>query len=160
LDYKALKIPSSVHEFPYSPSGSETDKRPEVVVTLRGISPVIHFSAKDVRYCEKESVFEVRPPPGKKARLRIALNSPFKFSDLNWYGEYAQQVQIRFNADPMISRELKDGINIIELDMKDAKSDSGIILVTMSFRYHSFFDPISLRTFSATLEGLDIIDQP
>ena len=160
LDYKALKIPSSVHEFPYSPSGSETDKRPEAVVTLRGISPVIHFSAKDIRYCEKESVFEVSPPAGKKAKLRIALNSPFRFSDLNWHGEYAQQVQIRFNADPIISRELKDGLNIIELDMKDAKSDSGIILVTMSFRYHSFFDPISLRTFSATLEGLDIIDQP
>jgi len=157
LDYKALMIPSSVREFPYSFSGREPDKSPEAVVYLRGISPVIHFSGKDLRYCEKESVFEVSPPPGKKAKIRIALNSPFKFLDPNWHGEFAQQLRISFNDQLVADKKLQDGINMIELDLA-ADDEQRPILVTMSFRYHSFFDPISLRTFSATLEGLDIIE--
>jgi len=157
LDYKALMIPSSVREFPYSFLGREPDKSPEAVVYLRGISPVIHFSGKDLRYCEKESVFEVSPPPGKKAKIRIALNSPFKFSDPNWHGEFAQQLRISFNDQLVADKKLQDGINMIELDLAAAGKQRPV-LVTLSFRYHSFFDPISLRTFSATLEGLDIIE--
>ncbi len=157
LDYKALKIPSSVREFPYSFSGREPDRSPEAFVYLRGISPLIHFSGKDLRYCEKESVLEVSPPPGKKAKLRIALNSPFNFSDPNWHGEFAQQLRISFNDQLVADKKLQDGINMIELDLA-AAGEQRPILVTMSFRYHSFFDPISLRTFSATLEGLDIIE--
>jgi hypothetical protein len=158
LDYKALKIPSSVREFPYSFSGREPDKSPEAVVYLRGISPVIHFSGKDLRYCEKESVFEVSPPPGKKAKIRIALNSPFQFSDPNWHGEYAQQLRISFNDELVADTKLQGGINVIELDLAAAAARQRSVLVTMRFRYHSFFDPISLRTFSASLEGLDIIE--
>jgi hypothetical protein len=157
LDYKALKIPSSVREFPYSFGGHEPDKSPEVFVYVRGISPLIHFSGKDSRYCEKESVFEVSPPPGKKAKLRIALNSPFKFSDPNWHGEYAQQLKISLNDELVTDKKLQDGINLIELDLPSA-GERRPVLITMRFLYHSFFDPISLRTFSATLEGLDIID--
>jgi hypothetical protein len=159
LDYKALKIPSSVREFPYSFSGREPDRSPEAFVYLRGISPLIHFPGKDLRYCEKECVLEVSPPPGKKTGLRIALNSPFKFSDPNWHGEYAQQLRISFNDKTVADKKLQDGMNMIELDLA-AAGQQRPVLVTMRFRYHSFFDPISLRTFSATLEGLDIIESP
>ena len=155
LDYKALKIPSSVREFPYSFSGREPDGSPEALVYLRGISPLIHFSGKDLSYCEKESVLEVNPSPGKKTKLRIALNSPFKFSDPNWHGEYAQQLRISFNNVTVADKKLQDGINMIELDLAAGLRP---VLVTFRFRYHSFFEPISLRTFSATLEGLDIIE--
>ena len=158
LDYKALRIPSTVREFPYSSQGREPDRSPEAFVYLRGISPVIHFSDKDLRYCEKESVLEVSPPPGKKARLRIILNSPFNFSDPNWHGNYNQQLRISLNGEQVSDMKLQDGINKIDLNLAAASGKQRPVLVTMSFRYHSFFDPISLRTFSATLEGLEMIE--
>ncbi len=158
LDYKSLKIPSSVHEFPCSLPEQEPGPRAEAIVYLRGISPLIHFSGKDVRYCERESVLEVNPSPGKKAKLRIVLNSPFHFSDPTWYGLYTQQVQIRLNDALAMTKDLQDGTNMIEVDLKAVEQTP--VLVTMRFRYQSFFDLISLRTFSARLEGLEIIELP
>jgi hypothetical protein len=158
LDYQSLKIPSSVREFPYSFSGRGPEESPETFVYLRGISPVVHFSGKDLRYCEREGVFEVNAPPAKKARLRIILNSPFIFSDPSWHGAYTQDLKIRFDDELVADKKLQGGINVIELDL--AASRQRPVRVSLSFRYQSFFEPISLRTFSATLEGLDIIEEP
>jgi hypothetical protein len=158
LDYKSLEIASSVHVLPYFPSGGEPQPRKEIVVFLRGISPVIHFAGKDVRYCDQEAAFEVNAPPGKKAKLRVVLNSPFQFSGLNWYGNYVQQVRIRFPAGPVIERDLHDGPNTIELEISGAEAQPGPRLVTMKFRYRCSFDFADLRILSAVLKNVEIIE--
>jgi hypothetical protein len=125
---------------------------------LRGISPVIHFAGKDVRYCDQEAVFEVNAPPGKKAKLRLVLNSLFLFSGLNWYGNYIQQVQIRFPGGAVIERDLHDGPNTIELEISGAEAQPGPRRVTMRFRYRFWFDFADLRTLSAVLENVELIE--
>lgn len=158
LDYKSLEIASSVHVLPYFPSGGEPQPRKEIVVFLRGISPVIHFTGKDVRYCDQEAALEVNAPRGKKAKLRLVLNSPFQFSGLNWYGNYVQQVQIRLSTGAVIERDLRDGPNTIELEIRGGEAQPGPRLVTMRFRYRCRFDFANLRTLSAVLKNVEIIE--
>lgn len=158
LDYKSLKIASSAHLLPHVPSAREAQPRKETIVFLRGISPVIHFAGKDVRYCDQEAAFEVNAPPGKKAKLRLVLNSLFLFSGLNWYGTYVQQVQIRFPGGAVIERDLHDGSNTIELEISGAEAQPGSRLITMRFRYRFWFDFADLRTLSAVLENVELIE--
>lgn len=156
LDYKSLKIASSARVLPYVPSGGEPRPRKEVVVFLRGISPVIHSAGKDVRYCDQEVVFEVNAPPRKKAKLRLVLNSPFQFSGLTWYGSYVQHVQISFPGGAVIERDLQDGPNTIDLEISGAETRPK--LVTMRFRHRCVFDFADLRTLSAVLENVELIE--
>jgi hypothetical protein len=158
LDYKSLKIASSARVLPYGPSGGEPPLRTETVVFLRGISPVIHSAGKDVRYFDQEAVFEVNVPSGKKAKLRLVLNSPFQFSGLTWYGNYVQHVQIRPPAGAVIERDLHDGSNTIELEISGAGAQSRPKLVTLRFRYRCVFDFADLRTLSAVMENVELIE--
>jgi hypothetical protein len=158
LDYKSLKIASSARVLPYVPSGGELPPRTEAVVFWRGISPVIHSAGKDVRYCDQEAVFEVNAPPGKTAKLSLVLNSPFQFSGLTWYGNYVQHVQILLPAGAVVERDLHDGPNTIELEIRGAEVPPGPRLITMRFRYRCVFDFADLRTLSAVLENVEVIE--
>ena len=156
LEYKALKVPSSIREFSYSPPHDGQQKRADQIVFLRGIGPRVSRSNRDVHYCKKEAAFEIAPPQGPTARLRLVINSPFYFSDLKWYGDYAQEVSIRLNGGPAVDRQLRDGTNVLDVDLSGVRRDQRPILVTINFRYHFLFDFANLQKIAAFLESVEI----
>jgi len=158
LDYKSLKIPSSVRSLSFTPSGGGFQQRKEPLVFLRGVSPIIHLAGKDVRYCDKEAVLEVNAPAGKKMRLRLILNSPFQFSDVSWYGNYIQGVQIHLSSGRVFDRDLEEGSNALDFEIENAAVASRPIVVTLKFRYQCLFDFAALRKMSAILESAQLIE--
>lgn len=156
LDYQALRIPSSVREIQYSPSAGSYEGRSEPVVFLQGVSPKVRLSGREVRLCEKEVRLEVHSPPGKKATVRLDLYSPFDFSNLYWYGDYAQQVRIIFSPGRVIDRTLHDGLNVLTFEIEGPVEPGIASTVEIEFRYHLLFDFANLRKTAALLEAATI----
>lgn len=156
LDYQALRIPSTVHEIPYAPSGKGGGKRAEPIVYLQGIGPKVRLFGRDARFCDKEASFEVLPPPGKKATVKLRLFSPFDFANAYWYGNYAQQVRILLENGRIIEQPLRDGTNIVAFDLDRPAGRQGPFKVRIEFRYHLLFDFANLRKTAALLEDAGI----
>jgi len=158
LDHKTLIIPSSVRELSFEPQAGDSFRRTETIVHLRGISPPVHRLGREVRYLEKETVTEVNLPEGGARRLRLVLNSPFRFSDAFWYGEYRQHVRIRLETNPPLERDLHDGPNTIDVDLAALGPGRRTIQVAMGFRYHSLFEFANLRRIAAILDTCELVE--
>jgi hypothetical protein len=156
LDYQALRIPSTVREIPYAPTGKGGDKREESFIYLQGVGPKVRLFGRDVRFCDKEASFEVLPPPGKKAIVKLRLFSPFDFANAYWYGNYAQQVRILLENGRIIEQPLGDGANAVAFDLDRPAGRQGPFKVWIEFRYHLLFDFANLRKTAALLEGAGI----
>jgi hypothetical protein len=158
LDYKSLNIPSSVRELPFEPQAADSFRRTEAIVPLRGISSPVQRLGREARFCEKEAVIEVNLPEEGARRLRLGLNSPFAFSDPFWYGEYRQHVRIRFESNPPLEWDLRDGPNTIDVDLATLGPGRRTIQVTLDFRYHSLFEFANLRRIAAILETYELVE--
>jgi len=156
LDYKGMKIPSSFQEFPYSPSKEESRKRAEKIVYLSEASPKVISPTKKIWLCEKEVRFEINRTKGEKARVRLILNSPFRFFEFSWYGNYSQKVKISVNGQEVMERILKDGRNIIAFEIDNAGQKDPVHVVTMRFQYHLVLGQVPLKKIAAILENLEV----
>jgi hypothetical protein len=156
LDYQALRIPSTVHEIPMAPPAKGGGEREEPFVYLQGVGPKIRLFGRDVRFCDKEAGFEVLPPPGKKATVKLRLFSPFDFANAYWYGNYAQLVRILLENGRIIEQPLRDGTNIVAFDLDRPAGRRGPFKVRIEFRYHLLFDFANLRKTAALLEDAGI----
>lgn len=156
IECAGIKVPSSEREVTYSlPDGAQLE-RSDPVVYLRGIRPDVSRRKATRMICEKESWLELnRMSPGA-SRLRLILNSPFMFRSWQWYGKYAQLVEIAVNGTSLGKRALNDGRNV--LDVKVAKDilKPGGNLISLKFQYHSWFPTRSSWPFSAYLERIKL----
>jgi len=156
IRYKELIIPSSKLKLDFPRESVPSGPRKEDIVFLSGISEPVRFQDRRARFCERESRFEVRAPEGKTTRVRLVLHSPFEFSNPNWYGEYAQDVQVFRNGRLILEQELKDGGNVIEFKLGDPAPGGEADVIELKFRYHSVFDFAYNRKLAAFLESVTL----
>ena len=156
LDYQALRIPSTVREISYAPTGKGGGRREEPFVYLQGIGPRVRLFNRDMRLCDKEASFEILPPAGKKATIKLRLFSPFDFANAYWYGDYTQQIRILLENGRVIEQTLGDGNNIVTFDLDQPAGRQGPIKVRIEFRYHLLFDFANLRKTAALWEDAAI----
>lgn len=156
LDYQALRIPSSAREIQYGSAEEVKEESGEPIVFLEGAGPKIRLSGREVRLCEKDVRLKVRTPKEKKATVRLDLYSPFDFSNLYWYGDYAQQVRIILGPGRVIERTLHDGSNVVTFEIEGPNEQKPWSIVELRFRYHLLFDFANLRKTAALLEDARI----
>lgn len=158
LDFRGVRIPSTRREIIYRREGEGRSLRTEPVVFLQGVSLPVTRSDQLVRDCRKEVVFEVRPPGAGKPRLRLTIVNPFDFRDMKWYGRYEQRVSLTVGDAAPCEMPLREGKNVLEVDINASASNPEPVLVTMRFRYHFVFDFAPTQLIAARLEKAEIID--
>jgi len=157
-DFGGLQIDSTMREIVLSPPAHPDPLAGGTVFFLRGFSPEVESGDRRIRYCGPDAVFRVAPPPhGGETRLRLHLESPFKFSRGPWHGEYHQTVVFQSNGKRLLRRDLQDGMNIIDLVLPaSAHADPAEIVMTSSWQAWFSFAPY--RRLSAVLEKVEFIE--
>jgi hypothetical protein len=156
IDYIGVRIPASERKVHGSLPPDAVLVRSDPVVLLRGIQPEVPLRKAGRMICEKESWLELnRMSPGA-SRLRLILNSPFKFRSWLWYGKYVQQVDIAVNGTSLGKRTLDDGRNVLDVQVAKDILKPGPNLVCLRFRYHGWFPTRSPWPFSAFLERVKL----
>lgn len=151
LDYRGLVIPHSRQEIEYAVSPAERAQKRNRILFLSGIGPKIDRAGKQMRICEKNVSLELNLPPGKNRRIILHLYSPFEFYDLNWYGDYRQEVSIYLETGLLIKNELKDGFNVMAMDLEKP----GKNILTLKFKYAIPFRSIPYWKTAALLEKIE-----
>ena len=140
LDYLGMRIPTTLDDILYSPSSDEFGISNKKMIYLSGIGPFVNIEGKRMRVCTKEVRLKINKDSRKKSRVVFYFHSPFQFSHPYWYGNYSQQVQVNVNKRPLNFYTLKDGENIIEIDMNHSYFNDGTNFVTIISKYHLPFD--------------------
>jgi hypothetical protein len=156
IDYIGIRIPASERKAHSSLPPDAVLVRSDPVVYLRGIRPEVPPRKAGRMICEKESWLEINQTSPGASRLRLILNSPFKFGSWLWYGKYIQQVDIAVNGTSLGKRALDDGRNVLDIQVAKDILKPGANLVCLKFRYHSWFPTRSLWPFSAFLERVKL----
>lgn len=156
LDYCGLNIPSTEKEVVYYPSDQDLSVLRKRILLLSGIGPWKRVHGKQMRICDKEAHFEINQSLGRKSKIRLYLYSPFNFSNPFWYGDYSQSVIIEVNGDYLTKKQLKDGENIIELDLNEIKIKENRNTIDLRFKYHMPFKFCSMWKAAALLEKIEI----
>jgi hypothetical protein len=154
-DYRGLPIRSATKEFLCRAPGPSLRK--DVFVPLLGVSALMPIEKRMARLCGKKAAFEVRTVGGEK-NIRIVLNSPFQFSDVNWHAPFRQSVKIRVGDQLPVERVLEDGLNIVDVTLGAPPSGPRTIHIEMDFRYQFYFGPSIPRKVSALLEKTPELD--
>ncbi len=157
LDYMGLNIPSTEKEMIYCPSDKDLKAKRKSIMFLSGIGPWMEENGKRWRICEKEVNFEINKLLDRNLRVRLYLNSPFDFSHPHWYGDYSQEVRIEINGNYLTEKRLKEGNNIIEFNLRDAKLQKSHNFLKLKFKYHLSFEFKPLWKISALLEKIEIL---
>jgi hypothetical protein len=156
LDYCGLNIPSSEKELAYYPSDQDIHVNRTGTLFLSGVGPWRRVDGKHRRICDKEVHLEINDSLSNNSKINLYLYSPFSFSDPFWYGDYSQSVRIEMNGDYLIERQLKDGENIIEIDLNEAKIQESRNAIKLKFKYHMSFKFNPLWKTAALLEKIEI----
>ena len=159
IDYAGFKISASAKQVTYTPPQG-VFKRKESVTYLLGFGPETQFFGKRMKPCEKEAKLEIQNLPKEKLLLTFSLYSPFKFSQIYWYGQYTQEVQISISGGPSTAKVLKYGNNVVVLPVDGKSLKSKNELITLCFKYHFPFTFDADRKTSALLDNLKIEKVP
>lgn len=156
LDYCGLIIPSSEKETVYCPSDQDLGAARKRILLLSGIGPWKRMHGKERRTSDKEVTFEINKSLRRNSKICLYLYSPFFFSNPFWYDGYSQSVRIEMNGNYLTERQLKDGENIVEVDLSKAEVKEDRNFVKLMFKYHMSFKSISMRKTAAMLEKIEI----
>ena len=156
LEYLGLPIPSSEGEYVWQPAGPR-GTRTEGCVFLSGFSEPMWIGERDVRVCAKAAGLEVTLGEGKTGKLRLVLDSPLQFADLNWHRRYEQSVRIRVDGRPPVERPLADGLNTVDIELGEASPQRRSVRVDLEFRYQYRYDPITYYLTAAFLEKAELL---
>ena len=156
IECAGVKVPSSEREVDYFlPDGAERE-RSEPVVYLRGIRPRAQARKGGRMICEKEAWFEVNRIPPTASRLRLYLDSNFLFRSWQWYGKYAQEVDIAVNNIPVGGRVLEEGRNVVDIPVAKEILRPGANLVKLKFRYDLWISSQLYGRTAALLEKVEV----
>ncbi|MFC2170044.1 hypothetical protein ACFLRM_05735 [Acidobacteriota bacterium] len=139
LDFRGLKIPSTIQTIPVSLPSKELEQRKPNVVFLSGLGPEIEVKNEKLKVCEKEARLEINSKLEGKSKIRLHVFSPMEFSHPYWYGDYFQEVEISINDRLHSNWRLQYEKNVIDLEIEsfDLKERSNIL--ALKFKYHLFF---------------------
>jgi len=156
LDYQGIKIPSTIDETTFTLPAGTAPPKSEDVVLLGGFGPVVKVEETMMRICQKEVKFRWISRPGGRNRLRLNLYSPFGFSQIYWYGDYAQEVEILGERRLLKTVPLQDGKNAVELDLDGLAPPGHEVVVALKFKYHLPFDFAPLWRTAALLQKIEV----
>lgn len=157
-DFGGLQIDSTLREIDLSPPVYPDPQAGGTIFFLRGFSPEIESGDRRIRYCGPDAVFRIAPPPhGGETRLRLHLESPFQFFRGPWHGEYHQTVVFQSNGKRLLRRDLRDGMNIIDLVLP-ASAQAGPTEIVMTSSWQAWFAFAPFRRLSAVLEKIEFIE--
>lgn len=157
LDYWGTKIPETYGEVDFTLSGAEAKASPRpLLVYLYGLGAQVNYENKNLLVCEKEVRFELNEKPMPENTISIVLYSPFKFSQLYWYGYYFQEVDVLLNGEPLFRRRLNEGKNVLALTYKDGLWNERNNIITLRFKYHFRFGFTPRWNTAALLEKIEI----
>jgi hypothetical protein len=156
-EFGGLPIESTLREMILSASERPGPRAPGTIYFLRGISPEYESGDRRIRYCGPRAVFKVIPfPGGRETRLRLSLESPFQFSGDPWHGEYRQAVVFTSGGKRLLQRDLRDGMNVIDLILPPSADDRPLEIV-MSSSWRAWFEFAPFRRVSEVLESIEIL---
>jgi len=157
LDYWGTKIPESYGklDFALPEAEAKASQRPPLVY-LYGLGAQVNYENKQLLVCEKEVGVELNEKLMPERTLSIVLYSPFKFSQLYWYGHYFQEVDVLVNGELISRRRLNEGQNVLTLTHKDAPWKERHNILTLSFKYHFRFGFTPRWNTAALLEKIEI----
>jgi len=156
LDYVGIRIPSSARELLYLPPSGVEAGRPDSVVPLLGLGPDVSYDNRNRTICRKEVRLEINPPSAHSATLRLHLYSPFGFSQMYWYGKFAQSVRIEVNDVSLEERELKDGASVISLSVPRDLLRARDNVVSLKFRHQQWLSGLPPGMTAAFLDKIEI----
>jgi len=157
LDYWGTKIPNTYGEVDFTLPGAEVKaaQRP-LLVYLYGLGAQVNYENKNLFVCMKEVRVEVNGKPLPEKTLSLVLYSPFKFSQLYWYGYYFQEVDVLLNGKLLFRRRLNEGKNVLALTYKDGPWNERNNVITLRFKYHFRFGFTPRWNTAALLEKIEI----
>lgn len=156
LEYLGFPIRSSAGEYGWQPAGPRGPKA-EGWVFLSGISEPIRIGERDIRVCAKTAAIEATIGEGKTGKLRLVLDSPLQFADLNWHGRYEQSVRIRVDGHPPVERPLADGLNTVDIELGEASPQRRSVRVDLEFRYQYRYGLNTYYLTAAFLEKAELL---
>jgi 4-amino-4-deoxy-L-arabinose transferase-like glycosyltransferase len=157
LEYLGFPIRSSEAELVWRPTGPISPRK-DGCLFLSGFSEPMRIGDRDVRICGKTAALEATLGEGRAGKLRLVLESPLQFADLNWHGRYEQSVRIRIEGRAPYERLLADGLNTVDIDLGGASPGRRSVRVDLEFRYHFRFDLITYYLAAAFLEKAEILE--
>ena len=159
FDYQGIAVPSSEKTRDYSLPESillSSQKQKKKIVFLSGFGPRKSLFGKQRTVCEKEIAFEVNKRIKKNEKVWIYAYSPFKFQKWYWYGDFKQKFQVLQNGKFIREVEMRDGENIIALDLDRYSGKNNTEVITLKFKYAVPFKFARKWKVSTLLEKVEI----
>lgn len=155
LIYKGIKMAQTQKDLMCVPP-KEYRVRKKRIVFLSGVGPKVEFENKTMYACNRTTKIEINGKLEDLARIRLSLFSPFNFSDPAWYGDYAQEIEIRINGKTLRKAQLDDGSNVITIPMKGLSLKRNTNILSLEFRYDLFFNFAPYGKTAALLEEIEL----
>ena len=155
LIYKGIKMAQTQKDLICVPP-EESRLRKKRIVFLRGFGPRVEFENRTMYPCNKIVKIEINGKLEDFARIRLSLFSPFDFSDPAWYGDFAQEIEIRIDGKTLRKAQLDDGSNIITIPVKGLPLKRNTNILSLEFKYDLFFNFAPYGKTSALLEEIEL----
>lgn len=142
LNYKGLKMAHTETHILYQGEREETgpEKRNKKMVCRSGFGSPVFLNGQRMRVCFKDANIEIRQRKEGAEKIQIQLHSPFDFNDPAWYGEFYQDIEIHLDGELIRADVLNPGENTVTVSLPGKNKKEGFFVLTLRFKYHSFFD--------------------
>jgi hypothetical protein len=157
LDYQGLRIPASEGEITCTPPPPKIKEKRARILYLAGFGPVVELAQnQELRICEKDVSLEINRRLDKDKRLRLSLYPPVDSSDPKWYGNYHQELDVFINHRFHSTHRLRDGRNIIQMDLDNLERFPATNRLDLKFKYHHTFRFKPFWKTAALLEKIEV----
>lgn len=154
LAYAGLDIPDTLRETACVLTKEELRRPRNAVVFLAGVGPRKEIEGRGMHALQKNASFEIQVGAGPETRLAFHLHSPFQFDNPFWYGNYRQEVSILVNGVLIGDKALRDGDNVLRLDIVRPPFRAGRNRIDFEFRYAMVFSIYDLWKTATHLERI------
>ncbi len=102
---------------------------------LFGIGPPVEVANMYRHVCAKEVRIQLNRPLHYSSQIYFFLFSPFFFEDFFWHNRFSQEVVVFVNGQPLLTKSLIYGENLVPLDCRFPPFQRGINILTLKFKY-------------------------